>query len=127
MLKACPTRTQKNRGAVMAKMPCLVCKKLTDGNSRCEAHQKMWDDQAEAKRRARKQATGQYSGDYKARARMVRENAYVCHLCNEGPKLNDPWQADHINPGDPYSPLAAAHRSCNARRGNKPIQDSVEK
>jgi hypothetical protein len=117
---------KKNRGAVMPKMPCLVCKKLTDGNSRCDAHQKMWDDEAEAKRRARKQATGQYSGDYKARARMVRENAYVCHLCNEGPRLNDPWQADHINPGDPYSPLAAAHRSCNARRGNKPIKDSVQ-
>jgi len=108
------------------KMPCLVCKKLTDGNSRCDAHQKMWDDQADAKRRARKQATGQYSGDYKARARMVRENAYVCHLCNEGPRLNDPWQADHINPADPYSPLAAAHRSCNASRGNKPIKDSVK-
>lgn len=110
----------------MPKMPCLVCKKLTNGSSRCEAHQKMWDDQAEAKRRARKQATGQYSGDYKARARMVRENAYVCHLCNEGPRLNDPWQADHIVPGDPTSLLAAAHRSCNARRGNKPLKDSVE-
>jgi hypothetical protein len=119
-------KVKNERGGDMPKMPCLVCKKLTDGNSRCDAHQKMWDDQAEAKRRARKLATGQYSGDYKARARMVRENAYVCHLCNEGPKLNDPWQADHINPADPYSPLAAAHRSCNARRGNKPIKDSVE-
>jgi hypothetical protein len=110
----------------MPKMPCLVCKKLTDGSSRCEAHQKMWDDQSDAKRRARKQATGQYSGDYKARARMVRENAYVCHLCGEGARLNDPWQADHIVPGDPTSLLAAAHRSCNASRGNKPLKDSVE-
>jgi hypothetical protein len=29
-------------------------------------------------------------------------------------------------PGDPTSLLAAAHRSCNASRGNKPLKDSVE-
>lgn len=104
-------------------MPCLVCGKLTGGASRCEIHQKIWEQEAEEKRRLRKQATGQYSGSYKARARMVRENAYVCHLCKEGYRPNDPWQADHLVPSDPNSPLAAAHRSCNASRGNKPLEE----
>lgn len=110
----------------MPKMPCLVCKKLTNGTSRCETHQKMWDEQAEAKRQARKQSTGQYSGDYRIRAKIIRQNAYICHICKEGPKLNDPWQADHLIPGDPNSPLAPAHRSCNARRGNKPLEESAD-
>lgn len=111
----------------MPKMPCLVCGKLTGGASRCEIHQKIWEQEADEKRRARKQATGQYSGDYRARARMVRENAYVCHICKEGYKPNDPWQADHLIPGEPSSPLAAAHRSCNARRGNKPLIEPENK
>lgn len=76
----------------------------------------------DAKRRARKEATGQYSGDYKKRAKMVRDTAVLCHICREGFRLGDPWQADHILPGNPLSPLAPAHASCNAKRGNKPIE-----
>lgn len=84
-------------------------------------HQKIVDDKQEQRRRSRKLATGQYSGDYRRRAKLVRENATICHICGKGPDPLDPWQADHIIPADPTSPLAAAHRSCNAARGNKPI------
>ena len=40
-------------------------------------------------------------------------------LCGGGAVPGDPWQADHVIPGNPDSPLAPAHRSCNAARGNK--------
>ena len=101
--------------------PCIDCGKLSRGGSRCETHQQIVTYRAEEKKRNRKLATGQYSGDYQRRAKYVRENASVCHLCGKGADPADPWQADHIIPGDPKSPLAAAHRSCNAARGNKPI------
>lgn len=61
-----------------------------------------------------------YAGNYRQRAAAIRAAAHTCWLCGGGPKQEDPWQADHIFPGDPTSPLAPAHRSCNARRGNKP-------
>jgi len=68
-----------------------------------------------------KRITGQYLGDYKRRAKAVREQAVNCHICGDPARLNDPWTADHIIAGDPNSPLAPAHRSCNERRGNKPL------
>jgi hypothetical protein len=42
-------------------------------------------------------------------------------LCGEGARVGDPWQADHLVAGDANSPLAAAHGSCNRRRGNSPL------
>ena len=101
--------------------PCIECGKLSRGGSRCEIHQKIVELRADERKRSRKLATGQYSGDYQRRAKAVRESASVCHLCGEGARADDPWQADHVIAGDPRSPLAAAHRSCNASRGNKPI------
>ena len=101
--------------------PCIDCGKLSRGGSRCETHQQIVTLRSEEKKRNRKLATGQYSGDYQRRAKYVRDTASVCHICGKGPDPLDPWQADHIIPGDPQSPLAAAHRSCNAARGNKPI------
>jgi hypothetical protein len=68
-----------------------------------------------------KRITGQYSGDYKRRAKAVREQAVNCHICGDPARTNDPWTADHIIAGDRNSPLAPAHRSCNERRGNKPL------
>jgi hypothetical protein len=102
--------------------PCLDCGKLTGGASRCEIHQKMLLQRLEAKRAERKRETGQYAGNYRKRAKQVRDSALYCHLCNEGMRIDDPFQADHLIPGDPNSPLAPAHRSCNARRGNKPLE-----
>lgn len=102
--------------------PCSTCGKLTRGANKCDKHQAEMMAVVEAKRRLRKMASGQYSGDYKARAKQVRDTAILCHICKEGFRSDDPWQADHLIPGNPNSPLAPAHRSCNAKRGNKPLE-----
>lgn len=103
------------------KVPCLECGVLTSGRNRCPQHQAIMDARHEAKRSEVKRNTGQYSGEYRKRAKQVRETAVACHLCGKGAIMNDPWEADHLIPGDPYSPLAAAHRSCNQKRGNKAL------
>lgn len=103
------------------KRPCLDCGELTSNKSRCDRHQKRIDDLMNARRQEVKRLSGAYSGDYRKRAKEVRDNASICHLCGEGPRVNDPWEADHIYPGVADSPLAPAHRSCNQRRGNKPL------
>lgn len=61
-----------------------------------------------------------YKGSYAKQAKQVRDTATVCWLCGLGRKTDDPFTADHYYPGDPTSPLIAAHRSCNSRRGNTP-------
>jgi len=105
--------------------PCLECGVLTTNASRCDQHQVERSRVIEATRPKRKYKTKPkrllYSGDYVKLAKKVRENATYCHLCGDGPRHNDPWTADHLIPGDPLSPLLAAHRSCNSRRGNKPL------
>jgi hypothetical protein len=79
--------------------PCLGCGDLIETGSRCRAC-----------------TIDRYQGDYQRRAKAVREGATVCWLCGEGARPDDPWQADHLT-SSPDSPLMAAHRSCNARRG----------
>ncbi len=101
--------------------PCLDCGELTDGGNRCEVHQRRVDELAEMRRALIKKTLNTYGGDYKRRAKQVRETAVVCHLCGEGARVGDPWQADHLVAGDSSSPLAAAHGSCNRKRGNKPL------
>ena len=90
--------------------PCLNCSTPTTRTRcpRCQA----------AREKARPK--DHYKGNYQARARQVRAAATHCWICQQGPIPGDPWQADHIRPGDPTSPLLPAHRSCNARRGNRP-------
>lgn len=63
-----------------------------------------------------------YSGDYSRRSQHVRDQANAdpntrCWRCGHTARPGDPWQAGHIVDGDPTSPLAAEHRSCNARAG----------
>jgi hypothetical protein len=41
----------------------------------------------------------------------------LCVRCNEPARDHDRWTADHIDHGDPTSPLAASHATCNARHG----------
>jgi hypothetical protein len=84
-------------------------------------HQAQVDQQTANRRATVKKLTGQYSGDYKRRAKAVRQQAVNCHICGDPARINDPWEADHINPADPTSKLLPAHRSCNERRGNKPL------
>ena len=64
-----------------------------------------------------------YDATYKRIAKHIRDNTVTCHLCGQGWRPNDPWEADHLYPDDPSRKyeLAGAHRSCNQRRGNKKI------
>ena len=106
--------------------PCLECGVITTGESRCEKHeQERWEiinaTRNQRNRFTPKRARPHYSGDYAKRAELVRRTAVTCHLCGDTYRANDPWTADHLIAGDPNSPLAPAHRSCNSRRGNKPL------
>jgi len=103
-------------------IPCSSCGVLTrNEGARCDIHKAQHEQQRELRRQLVKKATGQYSGDYKKRAKFVRDNAIACHICGLGELPNDPWNADHLIPGDPDSPLLPAHASCNRKRGNKPL------
>jgi hypothetical protein len=102
--------------------PCLVCGQLTQGLSRCEQHQAEWQTLEGIRLREMKaRRPNLYDSQYRKKAKQIRETALFCHLCKEPARLNDPFTADHLIAGDPDSPLAAAHRSCNSRRGNKPL------
>jgi hypothetical protein len=102
--------------------PCRVCGVLSP-EPLCPPHQAQAKEVHEARRRIRKAQTGQYGGDYYRRAREVRENAILCHLCGEGKKEGDPFEADHVIPAEAgnLAILLPAHRSCNRRRSNKPL------
>lgn len=96
---------------------CLACGVLTLHGSRCEACA------ANAERiRSKRRGARHYTGDYAKRARAVRESFAPCWICGEWDRPGDPWTADHVQAGDPASPLAKAHRSCNSRRGNRSIE-----
>jgi len=102
------------------KKPCLDCGQLSY-ESRCPDHQKRLQQLRDIKRADKKKAL--YNTAYRKQAAIVRATALLCHICKDGARLNDPWQADHLNAGDPSSPLAAAHRSCNAARGDRPLSE----
>lgn len=92
--------------------PCIVCGTLAIGKTRCIDCERKWQKNRNAKRL-------HYKGDYQRRAREVRQTAVLCALCGDGVRPDDPMTADHITPGDPLSPLRAAHRSCNSARGSR--------
>jgi hypothetical protein len=102
------------------KRPCLDCGIPTDG-SRCDDHRKQLE---RAKTRGRAVANRfKYGGDYRGRAAAVRATATRCHICGDGWRAWDPWQADHVVQGGGAGggsdgPLLPAHRSCNIRRSN---------
>lgn len=68
-----------------------------------------------------------YAGSYRQRAALVRRNAYAnpdtrCGICGSTlamppHKPGDTWDADHVRPGDPSSPLRPAAASCNRSKG----------
>lgn len=99
--------------------PCLDCGKLSY-ESRCEVHRQRVQQLRDVKRAEHKKLY--YNTDYRKRAKIVRDTAIVCHICGDGARADDPWQADHLEPGNPQSALAAAHRSCNASRGDRPLK-----
>jgi hypothetical protein len=66
-----------------------------------------------------------YNSDYQKRrkalvAETIERNLF-CHLCNKPFQSPLEITADHITPGDPNSPLAPAHKSCNSSRGAKQL------
>lgn len=94
--------------------PCLNCGQLTD-NSRCLTCNRERERIASAARPPRPH----YSGDYRKRAKIVRETAIACHWCGGGFAPDNPVQADHVLQGDPASPLVASCRRCNIARANR--------
>jgi hypothetical protein len=96
--------------------PCLDCGVIVKNGSRCPTHQSAYQKRID-ELRAHKRT--HYSGNYKARAKKVRDYATICWLCKQGEKPNDPWQADHVIEGNPLSPLLPAHRSCNIKKSNE--------
>ena len=91
--------------------PCLDCRQLSANGSRCLI--------CTRKRSAGRSAgRAHYRGDYGKRAAEVRAAATTCWLCGQGAKVDDPWTADHVEPGNPDSVLLPAHRSCNSSRGD---------
>ena len=106
--------------------PCLDCGQLTDGDTRCHTHQAQLNQKKNAMRdamRKEKKKTLYGGPHYKKLSKIVRDTAVVCHLCYGPGREGDPWQADHIEAGNPKSPLASAHRSCNTKRGNMTIEE----
>jgi hypothetical protein len=102
--------------------PCLVCGELTQGLSRCIKHQAEWQTLENIRLKELKaRRPTLYDSQYRKKAKTIRETALFCHLCKEPARPHDPFTADHLIAGDPDSPLAAAHRSCNSRRGSKPL------
>ena len=101
----------------MFNVPCLECGVLVLGRNRCDTHYRKYLIKYESTRNRE-----HYKGDYKTRAKRVRENATVCWICLKS--FTDPAEitADHYNPGDPYSPLLPAHKSCNSRRQDLPAE-----
>jgi hypothetical protein len=98
--------------------PCLDCGALSL-ESRCETHRKRVEQLRDVRRAEKKKTL--YNSSYRKAASIIRATAIICHICGDGARLSDPWQADHLDAGNPDSPLAAAHRSCNAKRGDKPL------
>jgi hypothetical protein len=100
-------------GAYSFRKPCLDCGTLSPA-TRCDSCAAVHARRVEANRDPAKRAF--YKGSHKTRSKAVREGASRCWVCGGGPVVGDPWQADHIDPTDPLSPLLAAHRSCNIKR-----------
>ena len=97
--------------------PCLKCGALIRAGSYCGGCAPTYDTPY---RHAKKQYL--YGGDYKARAKIVRENSTHCHLCGKPFQPGDTIEADHLFPEQGHgSPLGGAHRTCNRQRGNRPI------
>jgi hypothetical protein len=107
--------------------PCLKCKAIFTFRSEycdsCRLEKKPREQKPRIEtpeRKARKRLL--YNPTYKKIARGIKETATTCHLCRQPFTDRNQIQADHLIPGDPSSPLLAAHARCNASRGNKELK-----
>lgn len=103
----------------MPRRPCIDCGTPTtpgqDRTARCPPCYR-------TRQHTRNLQRNHYRGAYKRKARAVRQTAHrnpdtLCWRCGKPAKPGDPWQAGHIRDGDPTSPLAPEHASCNAAAG----------
>jgi hypothetical protein len=67
-------------------------------------------------RKAKKAAL--YNNDYRKHAKLIKQTATHCHICNKPFAWGDTVEADHLFPGQIDSPLLPAHRECNRIKGN---------
>jgi hypothetical protein len=104
--------------------PCLDCGTPAD-STRCHRCGDTFNRARNRQATLRRQTNGgriYQTGAYRTASAYVRANATRCHLCGNGPRDNDPWQADHLIPvagGGELGPLLPAHRSCNIARSNR--------
>lgn len=107
--------------------PCLECGALTNGESRCETHHKIYlQDRAtrpgNLARRMKKAKL--YNSRYQAQSKQIRATATHCYLCGDAATPSDPIEADHLYPSlADASPLAGAHRSCNNKKAGRDVSD----
>jgi len=91
--------------------------------ARCVTHASAFRQQRDAAATLRRSKGGgaprPYDAEYRKRAAEVRATTLLCWICGKGYDPADPWQADHVLPGNPLSELRGAHRSCNIGRANK--------
>jgi 5-methylcytosine-specific restriction endonuclease McrA len=89
---------------------CIICGRPTSTGSRCPDHPKVRVPETRAYKRMRAQ---------------ILAASLLCHICGKPfTDPSDPAVLDHVRPrayGGDHSPanLAAAHRSCNARKGSQ--------
>ena len=104
------------------KQPCLECGRPTNG-TRCSLHQVRHERQRNRTASIRRSngggASRPYDAEYRKAAAEVRATTLFCWICGKPAKPDDPWQADHVIPGNRFSELRGAHRSCNIARANK--------
>lgn len=100
------------------KGPCNEpgCPALATYRGRCKTHAR-----AQEVRRGTRQQRGLGRDHEILRAQTLREEKH-CWICGEGPRPNDPLEADHVtaraNGGtNVRSNYRAAHASCNRRQG----------
>lgn len=107
------------------KKPCIDCGTPTNG-TRCPQHETRHRTKVNRTQTLTRRARGgrpQYSGAWAKQSAAIRNTATTCWLCGDGPRPDDPWQADHLLPaaitGGAPGPALPAHRSCNIARSNK--------
>lgn len=104
--------------------PCTVCGLLTKGSSLCETHALQKSRQRGRARDSRQntERKGQlYNYAYRKEAKRIKAEATHCHLCGVAFVEGDKVEADHLVAGLIGGSLGAAHRLCNQRRGNRPL------
>ena len=102
--------------------PCIQCQELhRDKGDYCAQCRRIKDRAREADPARRKRKRELYNSDYRKQAAMIKASATHCHLCLKPFTDRAQITADHINAGEPNSPLAPAHKSCNSSRGNRKL------